>query len=274
MPTSLSFEQHGEGLGDAWTVLRENAARAGVGAAVPTCPGWDVRDLVAHQGMVHRWATSVLRGETVEDTGPLELEGRAAVDLLGWLDDGMKELLAALAFAPDDLRVFFFLKDAPSPKLAWARRQCHETVIHAVDAMSARLRRCPTAAETWVRPALAADGVDELLCGFAPRRTVTLRSAEPRTVVVRATDTGDEWTLALSAGPVVTTVTTGAAEAGAPPAQHGIPGSPAEAVEQAVTVLSGTAAQLYLGLWNRGDEITETGPGFLGTWRQHLTVTW
>lgn len=30
-------------------------------AAVPTCPGWTVRDLVRHQGEVHRWAPVWLR---------------------------------------------------------------------------------------------------------------------------------------------------------------------------------------------------------------------
>lgn len=256
MPTTLSFDEHGDGIGDAWTVLRDNAARAGLAAPVPTCPGWTVRDLVEHQGVVHRWATGVVRGDAPHDA-LLAAELRPGEsDLLGWFDEGATDLLAALAFAPDDLRTYFFLKDAPPSKQAWARRQCHETTVHAVDAMAAALGHAPLAAQTWIRPRLAVDGLDELLCGFVPRRSETLRTPFPRTVVVRATDTHAAWTLHVGEGPVVTVVGDDAAD------------------DHDLTVLSGTAAQLYLGLWNRGDEIVTTGPAFLPTWRQHMTVSW
>lgn len=269
MATSLTFDEHGAGIGAAWTALRNNATRAGFDTAVPTCPGWTVRELVAHQGMVHRWATGIVRGEERRDTGHVEQEGLDSGDLLGWFDEGAKALLAALAHAPDDLRVFFFLEDAPSPKRAWARRQCHETTMHAVDAMSAALGRAPSAAETWIRPPHAVDGIDELLCGFLPRRDETVRSAPPRTVIVEATDTGHSWTLEIGTGPLVTTARAPAERAErAEHAEHAAEG------DDGVTLLTGTAAQLYLGLWNRGDEIESTGPDFLPSWRRDMTVSW
>ncbi|MFI5075466.1 MAG: maleylpyruvate isomerase N-terminal domain-containing protein, partial [Actinomycetales bacterium] len=160
MPTALTIEEHGEGIGDAWTVLRDNAARAGLWAPVPTCPGWTVRALVAHQGMVHRWAAGCLRGERADDEAcaVVEREGLASPDLLAWMDEGAKDLLSTLAFAPADLDVWFFLKDSAGPRQGWARRQCHETTIHAVDAMSAARGSVPPAAETWIHAELAADG--------------------------------------------------------------------------------------------------------------------
>ena len=42
------------------------ARAAGVDAPVPSCPAWDVRALLAHQTMVHRWATAHVRGEDPE----------------------------------------------------------------------------------------------------------------------------------------------------------------------------------------------------------------
>ena len=52
---------------------------AGPDASVPTCPGWTVRDLLAHQGMVHRWATAVVRADPAGiDDVAVEAEGRAA----------------------------------------------------------------------------------------------------------------------------------------------------------------------------------------------------
>ncbi|HEU4568460.1 MAG TPA: maleylpyruvate isomerase family mycothiol-dependent enzyme [Marmoricola sp.] len=249
--TSLTFDELGDGIGDGWMVLRDNANRVGFEAPVPTCPGWTVRHLVAHQGMIHRWAASVVCGYDL-DTDAVEREGMTVRDLLTWLDDGAKNLLQALADAPDDLEVWFFLHGAPPPKVAWARRQCHETTMHAVDARSAVLGRRPVAADTWIRPRLAVDGIDELLAGFLPRRSSRLRSATPRTVLVEATDTGDTWTLAVSEDPVVTT---------------------RDRASTPDVVLRGTAVQLYLGLWNRGDEITGDDE-FLEEWRRSVTVTW
>lgn len=257
MPTTLQFAEHGEGIGDAASVLRNNALSAGLATPVPTCPGWTVLDLVAHQGMVHRWATEVVRGVPREQWRPdrqVEEEGRAAADVLDWFDEGLVDLLNALARAPEDLDVFFFLKDAPRPREAWARRQCHETSIHAVDAMAARLGRMPVARETWIRPALAADGIDELVRGFVPRRSAKLRSERPITVHVRPSDAQQSWTMRVGADAVVTEL-----------GLHGIPGATCE----------GTATQLYLGLWNRGDEMTVTGPEqFLATWRERQRVGW
>jgi hypothetical protein len=40
-------------------------------------------------------------------------------------------------------------------------------------------------------------------------------------------------------------------------------------------VFSGTAGQLYLGLWNRADEITMDGPpDVLDQWRSQVRVSW
>ena len=64
MPNTLEFRDLGEGIGNATAVLRNNAAAAGLDAPVPTCPGWTVRDLVTHQGLIHRWATANVRGVT------------------------------------------------------------------------------------------------------------------------------------------------------------------------------------------------------------------
>ena len=78
MPTQLSLEQHLEALMRSGAALGEAATAAGLDAKVPTCPGWDVTDLVVHQGMVHRWAAANLRGETDHDTAAAQAEARAA----------------------------------------------------------------------------------------------------------------------------------------------------------------------------------------------------
>src|SRR5262245_19158918 len=151
--------------------------RAGLSAPVPTTPDWTVRQLVAHQGMVHRWATGIIRGERVTPN-EYERQGREAADPVEWLRDGAIDLAQALAEAPEDPDALVFLEDAPSAKLFWARRQCHETTMHAIDALSAALGRYPKAADTWISTELAVDGIDELLTGFVTRPKSRLRAEE------------------------------------------------------------------------------------------------
>lgn len=112
----------------------------------------------------------------------------------------------------------------------------------------------PAPGETWLKSGVAVDGVDELLRGFVPRKRIgKLRSPEPLTVVVTATDTEASWTLHVSGEPTITEL--GAAD------------SPD-------VVLRGPAVALYLALWNRGDALVEDSTGFLDQWRSQVVITW
>jgi uncharacterized protein (TIGR03083 family) len=254
MPTHLSLDQHLTALRRGGEAIREAAARAGLDAPVPTCPAWDVRKLVTHQGMVHRWAAANLRREKDHRTGDSRAEAEAAPDLLPWFSDGLDALLETIRATADDAKAMTFLNDAPPPRRFWARRQAHETTIHSADAVAATLGRWPTAAELSIDPEVAADGVDELLCGFITRGKGKLRLAKPLTVVVTADDTGHAWTIRLDEASVTTV--TGA---------HGPPDA----------TMSGGAIQLYLGLWNRGDEITvKCRDDLLSIWRKQVRVRW
>ena len=254
MPTHLSLDQHLEALAGGGAALGEAAAAAGLDAKVPTCPGWDVTDLVVHQGMVHRWAAATLRGERDHDTAASQAEGRAAARLLDWYADGLAALVDTMRATPEDAEAMVFLKDAPPPRRFWTRRQAHETTIHSVDAVAAARRRWPAAADVDIAPALAADGIDELLMGFITRGKGRLHAPEPYTVLVRTDDTGHAWAVRIGDGPVVTT-----------------PGG----TDRPAAVLSGTAAQVYLSLWNRADELTAEGrPGVVDQWREQVRIRW
>lgn len=257
----LSLDAYGDGLGRAATVLRANAAAAGLDAPVPTCPGWTVLDLVAHQGMVHRWATGHLRGTPVADPAAIEQAARAEADVLGWFDEGATALLQAIVDAPDDVDTPVFLRNAPASRLFWTRRQCHETTIHAVDALSARLGRAPRADETWLRPPLALDGIDELLRGFLTRRRQGIHAAEPMRIDVRPHGEERAWLVDVHPEqPVETTVVDAATIAGAA-ADH---------------ELTGGAVELYLQLWNRGPAPSSGAPtgSVEAWWREHVTINW
>jgi uncharacterized protein (TIGR03083 family) len=254
MPTHLSLDDHLAGLARSGAALRDAAAAAGLRATVPTCPAWDVTDLVIHQSMVHRWAAATLRGEGDHSTADSTAQGQAAPDVLAWYSEGLIALIETVRATAADAQAMVFLRDAPPPRRFWARRQCHETTIHSVDAISAARGRWPTAAEVGLDPLLAADGIDELLTGFITRGQGKLHATEPYLILVEAADTGHAWTVRVSDGPIVTTV-----------------GQTA----QPDVVFSGTAGQLYLSLWNRADEITMDGPpDVLDQWRSQVRVSW
>lgn len=250
-----------ETLDEEGRSLAAAAEEAGTDAKVATCPGWQVRDLVRHTGMVHRWATAfVAEGYTAyhPDGG---LPGLDGADLLAWFRDGHRRLVDTLATAPPDVACWSFLP-APSPLAFWARRQAHETTVHRVDAQSA-LGRTPGA----VARGFAVDGIDELLRGFHGRARSSVRSEVPRVLRVRATDTGvgpgvaaDDtdavWTVRLSTRPPVT-------ERGG------------ETDEDADCEVAGPAARLYLALWNRLPFPDLTGDASLAAlWREKSGVTW
>lgn len=253
--TNLVFDQFLSAIRSAANRLHDHAEQAGLGAAVPSCPGWDVAALLSHQGMVHRWATANLRGESDHRTEDSEAAAAAAPDLLAWFDAGAQAVLETLIKAPDDLEAMVFLSNAPVPRTFWARRQAHETTIHSVDAQAAALQRLPRPAETMINDAsLAADGIDELLRGFVPRGTSKLRSESPYVMEIRAIDADQRWQVAVSErAPVVVQGATWPPDA----------------------VITGTALEIYLGLWNRTEELMAEGRhDVIEQWRNQVRVRW
>ncbi|MEU0298376.1 maleylpyruvate isomerase family mycothiol-dependent enzyme [Streptomyces sp. NPDC006175] len=233
--------------------LARAAREAGTDAPVPTCPGWRVRDLLQHICMVHRWATSLVVGghrtyhPAAEEP---DLDGDALLDRF---TEGHRLLLDALRAAPDGLECWT-LFPSPAPLAFWARRQAHETRIHRVDAEAARGGRL-----TSVPPPHAVDGIDELLAGFHARTKSRVRTDTPRALRVRAVDSDAVWTVRLSADPPLTVRGAAALE------------TPVDCT------LSGTAEELYLGLWNRVP-LSSLGfsgdPEVIALWERNSAVVW
>jgi uncharacterized protein (TIGR03083 family) len=252
--TNLTLDQFLAAIRSAAARLRDHAERTGLDVAVPSCPDWNVAALVTHQGMVHRWATANVRGESAHRTEDSEAAAAAAPDLLTWFDEGARELTEALIEAPDDLEAMVFLSNAPAPRLFWARRQAHETTIHSVDAQAAELRRLPRPAETMINEELAADGIDELLRGFLPRRKSKLRSQSSYVIEIHASGADQRWQVAVTDQP---------------------PLSVRGATWPPDAVITGTALELYLGLWNRAEDLKAEGrEDVVEQWRRQVRVLW
>jgi uncharacterized protein (TIGR03083 family) len=228
-------------------LLASAAERAGADAKVPTCPDWQVRDLLKHTGTVHRWAAAVVAGG-LSDRVPFpdrpDLDG---AELLAWFREGHRLLVDTLGSADPGLDCFQFLP-APSPLAFWARRQAHETAVHRFDAEAARGGNPEELGRDF-----AADGIDELLRGFHARAKSRVRTDEPRVLRVRANDTdGAVWTVRLTQEP--------------PAAEYGDAGD-------ADCEVSGPAARLYLALWNRLPFPQVTGDvSVAGLWREKSAI--
>ena len=235
----MQFERYLECLATDAARLRDVAARD-LTKQVPSCPEWNVADLVRHTASVYLHKVEGMRrgGEPdewpptgVNEEEPLTLFDRAYVDLMAEFDK---------RDPADETGTWY---DADQTVGFWIRRMAQETVIHRVDAELAL--REPIAE---IPDDLAVDGVDEVLVRFlayiftkwAGELTEQLKDADGRGVLVRAD--GSSW--------LVRATNTGVtAEAGGG--------------ESGATVL-GKPHNVLLWLWRRADDDAITVEGDAG----------
>ncbi len=257
----MEIAEHIDALRRQGDLLAAAAERSGLDASVPTCPPWQVKDLLRHTGYIHRWAARHITEcpDTVLD-GPPEPEilkgGPADPELLAWFRAGHAALVETLSTADPGVVCATFM-DAPSPLAFWARRQAHETAIHRADADSA------SGIRPEFEPGFAADGIDELIMGFGQRRKYRPAAGHGGGMQLRTADTGDAWRVA--------------AEDGRIQARRERDGSGSGA--SAACTVTGPASGLYLFLWNRSDadqaDVAISGDtGFLDLWQSSVRVRW
>ena len=266
----VDISSHIDALDRDGALLADAAEAAGLQAGVPGCPGWQVRDLLRHQAYVHAWAARHVRerlAELLDETAEADIlgGGPADADLIASYRDGHAALVATLRDADPDVECATFMP-APSPLAFWARRQAHETAVHRYDAQGALPGGPPPPAAAF-EAAFAADGVDELIMGFAARRRYRYRGGGAvRSLTVRTRDAGEEahgrdahgrWHVRLADGGTEVSRDDPAADC----------------------TLEGTAAGLYAFLWNRADAaragLTITGrQETLARWNSSVRVRW
>jgi uncharacterized protein (TIGR03083 family) len=202
---------------------------------VPTCPEWNVEQLVRHLGAHHRWVTASIEAEdpSTETADIVEPDLRGD-ELLDWLREGVEELALLIDTVPDDRPAWSWAGD--NRKGFWSRRTTVETTIHRWDLENAVGARGP------LDPALAADGVDEMAVVIVAGVNEGAYTGATGIVQLEATDTGDFWS--LNRGAERTVVTRG--------------------TESAPDLrVAGTAEGLLLCIWGRGTaglDIDESSP--------------
>ena len=139
------------------------AARAAPSVPVPSCPEWDMGQLLAHIEAIHRWVAEILATKATARVTRIGVgDDVGFADLAAAYDAGLAALVAAFEVTDPAEPVWNWSADAPAPAAFWFRRMAQETSVHRWDAEAAA--GTPTAIDA----ALAVDGVDEYL-GFVAR---------------------------------------------------------------------------------------------------------
>lgn len=172
--------------------LRDDARRVAVviatgdlSAPVAACPGWDVRRLVVHLGVIHRWSSHCI-AHAAPPSGMDEFEPGDR-ELGEWFDEGVRTIEAALHDLDGEAPTWH---PFPVERVGrvWPRRQAHETAMHRWDAQSALGHADP------IDPVLASDGIDEYFELAIPRLLRREGMAVPTgSFHVHCTDVDGEW---------------------------------------------------------------------------------
>lgn len=226
------------------------AVRTGpLDARIGACPGWDLRQLVAHVGHVHRWSRlCVLTGENPQVAAfvqpPADADGETWAT---WLEKGGERLAATLrALDPTSPTWHPFLVERVAG--LWPRRQAHEITVHRYDAELAVGTPAPIDAE------LASDGIDEWFEVTLPRTMARERATPPAgSLHVHCTDVEGEWLAAFD-----------------PSAGDGLGYRFTREHAKGDAALRGPAAQVLLALYHREHDteaLTPVGdPAVLTAW--------
>lgn len=184
---------------------------------IPTCPGWNLTDLLLHLGRNQRFVTTRLRNRDNgpaapdrEDTSFLKLEppwlewlqsGKAPGDvplppeLISWFEAGAAELAGGLSEVEADTPVWNFSGSAQVPANFYHRQMAVEATLHRWDAQNALPAQTPDPIE----PELAYAGIN-LVFGFLPMRRKSFQGplGSGETYHFHRTDGAGEWFLTFN----------------------------------------------------------------------------
>lgn len=166
------------------------AARTEPDSNVPSCPDWDLAELVRHIGGAHRWVESMVSARSAEML-PFPKRPHEWEETASWYEEGVALLSAALREAGDDAPVWNWVAMGAGPAIFWYRRMAQETSIHRWDAENAVGEPRP------IDAALAVDGIGEAIEMLAMRLAMSPEPALSGRLGLEATDASISFTLRL-----------------------------------------------------------------------------
>jgi len=185
----MDYEAHCDAVRSETGALVDAFGRGDMGATVPTCPEWTVRDLAAHVGeFTGLWTHILCEGTGRQKTPYEEIPGDDAA-VADWYEGLAASLLGELAATPAGTAVWTWVPDDQTARFA-ARRCANELAFHRFDAQSSAGGPDPLDA------AVAADAIEEVFVmvpawGNQP-------DASGKILGLRATDQPYERTIAMT----------------------------------------------------------------------------
>jgi uncharacterized protein (TIGR03083 family) len=171
--------------------LADAARVAGVDAPVPSCPEWQVHDLLGHIGRIQHWVADIVRTRPADPGDHWRQHDPPAPEAsIDWFADGARALAGALAAAAPDDTVWTW---TPDRKVGfWSRRMAHEVAVHRWDAQGAAGDPQPIPRE------LAVDGIQEAFDLVPVRLAANPPRGDGETIHLHCTDGEGEWLLRLT----------------------------------------------------------------------------
>jgi len=191
---TLTLEQYAVALRSDGAALA-GAARTNLDAAVPSCPGWTMRDLVVHTANVYKHKYEIVKDLLTEPhRNTPEAPPGDGEKLVEWFEGWLAKLVDTLDASDPAARAWNW-SDGEQVVSFWHRRMAQETGVHRWDAQNTVGDPAP------IEPELAADGIDEVLYAFmegdrsvAPERSVHIHCTDP------GLETGGEWLVTMTVG--------------------------------------------------------------------------
>lgn len=195
---AMDYDGHCAALVDQAVLLASCLTEqdADLTTTVPSCPDWNLAQLLRHLGEAHRWVEGLVRTRATEPPPDNALRvlprdiHQSPADVASWLTEGARRLADTLRTAGPDIRIWTPLPSG-SPRF-FARRMAHETVMHRADVTLA------LGGDFTVDQRIALDTLDEWMelgslpemFDFHPDRRTLLGPG--RTLHFHATDTPPE----------------------------------------------------------------------------------
>lgn len=191
MTITLTPRQHLDAVHREAARLVDAVANTPLTTTVPSCPDWDVAELLRHMGRVYRWAAACVEaGDLVSPSELGDPPERTRAALADWVRGGADTVVRVLDRPPDEPTWTW----SPDGTVGfWQRRQCQETVIHRVDAELAAGALTPVPSD------LAVDGIDEWLALLSHRPGVPPVRGGGDTLHLHCTDVEGEWLIQVDA---------------------------------------------------------------------------
>ena len=240
--------------------LADEAERVLLSDPVPTCPEWTVRQLVEHLGGVHRWATMIISEALLQTTGRISCSIRRshhpATPANCWRGSGRAPMDSSRRCGSHRTTCgpSSFSRTRRRPGLLGAARDPRD---HHPPHRRTRGPARPDADDRRGRdPHCRRPGRNR-------RAGQRFRPAQEQPAAHRRAVPDDDRPDRRRPRP------------GPSQCRTSHRWSPSASTRTPRRIITGTAAALYLGLWNRGDDIAENGTvDALGHWRDQVRVAW